>query len=185
MSPAASRTNRAHTNLHCEAGGSSPEASHQANPIRTTIGRWRSTNTVRPLMRTLATAWATAPAPAYTTAAAAAATPRMSAMAVPRCISGQGAGPCPPFKVLDLDTEGIRVARKPLAQKMWVEAEFSQLVIPPRSAAMTCRAQPAAHAPLRFLGQRETAMPIDRSDGIEWARDNLTIVKVQDRVVTR
>src|SRR5260370_1741501 len=97
----------------------------------------------------------------------------MSPMAVPRHMSGQGARPCPSSKLLDLDTEGIGVARKPLAQNMWVEAEFSQLVIPPRSVVMTRRAQPAAHPPLGFLVDRETAIPLAASDGLYRAISHL------------
>src|SRR5215469_5618270 len=115
------------------------------------------------------------------TAATTAASPMTSAMAVRRRTSGQGAGSGPRSEVLDLDTEGIGVGRKALAQQLRIEPEFLELVIPPRSANVGRRAQPAAHASFRLRSEHEVAVAVDRSHGIDRASDDLSVVQVQRR----
>src|SRR6516162_3893489 len=117
------------------------------------------------------------------TAAATAATPQMSAMAVRRCTSDHGASRA--FEVLDLDAEPVRVVCKTLAQQMCIKAEVRQLVLAPRPADIDARAQPAAHTPFRLPGQHQTAMPVDRSDGLERGRNDLAVIQMQHRAAIR
>src|SRR5215469_15940322 len=112
------------------------------------------------------------------TAATTAASPMTSAMAVRRRTSGQGAGSGPRSEVLDLDTEGIGVGRKALAQQLRIEPEFGEPVTPPRSADVGPGAQPAAHAPFCLRGEHEVAMAVDRAHGIDGASDDLFVVEV-------
>src|SRR5215469_12659888 len=102
-------------------------------------------------------------------------------MTVWRRTSGQGARPGRALAVLDLDTESVRVRGEPLPQQMRIQAEFGQLVVAPRSADVGSRAQPATHAPFRLLGEREIAVPVHRSDGIDGASDNLSVIQMQRR----
>src|SRR6476646_1455321 len=110
------------------------------------------------------------------TAAATAARPQMSAMAVRRCTSDHGGSRA--LEVLDLDAEPVRVVCKTLAQEMRIEAEVSQLVLAPLPADIDSRAQPAAHAPFRLPGQHQTAMPVDRSDGVERGGSDLPVIQM-------
>src|SRR5262249_29353701 len=115
------------------------------------------------------------------TPATIAARPSTSAMTVWRRTSGQGTRPGRALAVLDLDTESVRVRRKPLPQQMRIQAEFGQPVVAPGSTDVGPRAQPATHTPFRFLGEHQIAVPVHRSDGIEGASDNLSVIQVQRR----
>src|SRR5215469_8515275 len=115
------------------------------------------------------------------TPATIAARPRTSAMTVWRCTSGQGTRPGRALAVLDLDTESVRVGGKPLPQQMRIQAEFGQLVVAPGSADVRPRAQPAAHTPFGFLSEHQIAVPVYRSDGIDGASDNLSVIQMQRR----
>src|SRR5215472_87398 len=110
------------------------------------------------------------------TAATVAASPMASAMAVRRCTSGQGTGPGAGSEVLDLDTEGIGVGCKALAQQLCIEPEFGKLVRPPRPADVGRNAQPAAHASFCLFGEHQVAVAVNRSHRIDGASDDLSVV---------